>query len=814
MKPIGCIFILPIITVTMACSLAAAGEPRVAVLVEEAFPNFGGTQSIPPPKMVERFAGYGIAARGLSATELAKADAFNAARYTVLVMPYGNAFPATAFENFQQFHRAGGCLVTTGIPFTQPKTKTDNKWVPAKGQAFWSHAPDGIGIGGYGGPDEGSLLVLSPGFQPNPLGLKDEMLPSPSAKMQWLDPLTLSTKDEVIPLVGLLVPGEKEPHPLSAIIRHRCDEFHGAIDVWLGTVASRMDEADAYCANQMLVRCVAWCLREKGQMPAAEARTTFAALDREGKPNALPGDLAYWVTTRPWGDTYLPKSCPPARRLQLVDVSRLKPAERIALACLQGLTSRKQPCIWLSASDHDRFWLDWHVAKHHVDGYDLVADWKTLFKQHAAAVQGAVIPDPALYRSDLLAANVAACEDLIIATPELARELDLPMKVDLRGRFRGYADGLEWLWANYRDRLNHHLSDFVHPSWLATGAFAYSLQWRAPMLWIAGPIDAAEPGADMFREKRTVGQIFAQLATNTPVIGFPGASEGVGAGEVNGVSLASRYAHPLVCTNYLANACVTSGVVVERLQQPRQAPAPALERDKIYIALNVSDGDNQNCWLAFSKDCYFDRKRFGEFPLAFGMGPPILDLQPGRAQWYFEHANGNIEFIADVSGVGYMHPDRFGTAYTQPQAVFDGFLDWTRRYMDRLGMRTVRPVHGEDDVLARYALRIPEMHSIFADMGRYSGRSGIANLTYLLPSGMPVFRSVTSWRYGKEGMLREIREQVGSTRPALVNAFVHCWTFNNLETLAAIYDARDKDMVFVTPTQLAELFRRGQNTQQ
>jgi hypothetical protein len=158
---------------------------------------------------------------------------------------------------------------------------------------------------------------------------------------------------------------------------------------------------------------------------------------------------------------------------------------------------------------------------------------------------------------------------------------------------------------------------------------------------------------------------------------------------------------------------------------------------------------------------------------------------------------------------GYMHPDRYGSALPEPQAALDGFLEWTGRYMDRLGMRTIRPVNGENLVLARYAYRIPQMHSIFADMGRYSGRSGIENLTYTLPSGMPVFRSVTSWRYGKEGMLKEIREQVGKTRPAFINAFVHCWTFNDLDILAGIYDTRDKDMVFVTPTQLAALCKQA-----
>jgi len=93
-------------------------------------------------------------------------------------------------------------------------------------------------------------------------------------------------------------------------------------------------------------------------------------------------------------------------------------------------------------------------------------------------------------------------------------------------------------------------------------------------------------------------------------------------------------------------------------------------------------------------------------------------------------------------------------------------------------------------------------------MGRYSGHSGIDNLTYSLPSGMPVFRSATSWRYGKPGFLREVREQVGTRRPAFVNGFVHCWTFT-MDDLARIYDERDADMVFVTPAQLASLYREA-----
>lgn len=120
-------------------------------------------------------------------------------------------------------------------------------------------------------------------------------------------------------------------------------------------------------------------------------------------------------------------------------------------------------------------------------------------------------------------------------------------------------------------------------------------------------------------------------------------------------------------------------------------------------------------------------------------------------------------------------------------------------------MSSIRTVGGEDGTLARYAAALPFCHSLFADMGRYSGRSGVTNLTYSLSGGMPVFRAVTGWDHGKDGFLREILEQVGTSRPAFVNGFVHCWTFR-MDDLVRIFEERDPDMVFVTPSQLAKLY--------
>jgi hypothetical protein len=43
-----------------------------------------------------------------------------------------------------------------------------------------------------------------------------------------------------------------------------------------------------------------------------------------------------------------------------------------------------------------------------------------------------------------------------------------------------------------------------------------------------------------------------------------------------------------------------------------------------------------------------------------------------------------------------------------------------------------------------------------------------------------------------------------------VNGFVHCWTFSP-DDVARIYEQRETNMVFVTPAQLATLYRQAKD---
>jgi hypothetical protein len=521
---------------------------------------------------------------------------------------------------------------------------------------------------------------------------------------------------------------------------------------------------------------------------------------------AQAGETPAHSARRPWGDSFVPRSPKPADVIQQVSLDGLTQDERIALCCLQGLLARTQPQLWLERdAQTDSFWLEWHRKRGDIKRTKSVKDWKGLFTKHKNVYRGAVIADTDLYRGQLIALNVAACEDMIVTTPKLAQELGIEIKIDLRGRFQTYAEGMQWVWQSYKKKLNPFLCDSRDPDLIAYATFDIAFQWRGLMFWLTGPEESTLPGVNAKEELKLFEKIFAAMGPSSVCIGFPHRKGGFGIGEPQGVKFFSRFGMALSCNNHSSNMSILSGMPQVKLKQQKPLPLPTLDLTKIYVALVLSDGDNQILWPEFFRR-YTQHEAYGTFPLALGVGPATQEMQPGVIDWYYKNAPRNTEFIADVSGAGYIDPNSFGTGLADKDAAWGRYLEWTTRLMKTMDLRTVRTVKGDDDILARYIKALPECHSFFPDMGRYSGRSGIENLTYEL-KGKPVFRSVTSWRYGKDGFLKEIRDEVGDQRPAFVNGFVHCWTFT-MDDLVRINRDAGQEIVFVTPSQLAGLYRQ------
>jgi len=790
-----------LLTVVALLSLMAAGTfaapdaaPRVAVFAQAGFPRYGTPADLSPKQIAADLQTAHLPADQLDAKALADPARLNAKTYAAVVLPYGNAYPQIAFANLKAFHQAGGCLILSGIPFTHAVARdAAGDWKDlGHDSAPALFGPNGIGVGGFRGGPAGKALVL-----------RDDPLSLSFIKLDWgygedaqaLDPATLPAGVQVLPI--LTAGGQ----PTAALLVHKSDAFAGAVDVWTAT-GFRDESLKAYAAEQLLTRGAVAALAQKGLLPLSRKTTALAALDNLPHPRIYAG-LTLPTPPRPY-PTLQPKTPPPAQHLYVADVRHLTHDEQLLLTSLQGLVNRTQPRIYLIGGDDDPFWLQVLQDQGQTGKPIPVADPFSLLKTFAGAYKGAVVPDPNVYVSPCIAVDIAGADDLLIATPELADRLGLSIKSDLRGRFKGDADALRYARTTLLPRLNPYLCLCLDPPLLGSQVDDV-IAAKGMAFWITGPKAQDRPGADEAGERAEIEAAFAQMPLDAVVRGFWWHGDGVGVDETPGVSLGSRFGKITTVSDYVANYSVLSGVPAPTLKQKVQPAAPKLDPTKVYLALTMSDGDNLCTWRGYFRH-YFDDPLHGTFPVGWGMAPSLIDVAPTMAQWYYDHAAPTDEFLCDVSGVGYMYPPDWATALKDRPAATRSFYGWTQKYMERLGMKTVRLMNVRTEDIAGVGADLPGVAFLMPDYGTQGGDS-YSHFTYTLPTGQPVFRAV-SFGPGAQKLAGEVRGSVGATRPAFVNAFVWNWG-SKLSDLKAMLAALGPEYVAVTPSQLNALYREA-----
>ncbi|MBU2808866.1 hypothetical protein HF285_11505 [Acidithiobacillus ferrooxidans F221] len=514
--------------------------------------------------------------------------------------------------------------------------------------------------------------------------------------------------------------------------------------------------------------------------------------------------------------TFQPKMPPPARHLYVANIGALPPDQKRLLVTLQGIVNRTQPRIYLVWGSDDLFWLH-QMQKQGQTGAPIpVKQPLSLVQIFRNDIQGAVIPDPQVYISPDIAVDIAALDNLVVATPALAQQLHLPIKVDLRRRFKNDVQALRYLRTQLAPRLNPFLFLSMDPLVLRGGAEDQIIAARGITFWVTGPKEQHEPGADMVGEKQQIEKLFAATPLDGTVRGYWLNGPGTGLGEGEGVKLASEFGKVTVVSDYVHNLSVFSGVRLAVLRQ-KFAPPPKLDRSKVYLSFTISDGDNLNTWQDFFWH-WFKSPYHDKFAVGWGMSPTLIDVAPTIARWYYEHAGAKDEFFADVSGVGYIYPSVWAERLRDHQTAFQDFYNWTWRYMQRMDMKTIRPhmAFSQNNKramqgIAKVAAALPQVQFLMPDYG-YMGENSYQRITYQLPSGQVIFRAGTYRTRNKTEeipyLVQQIRAHVGATRPAFINVFIWNWGMG-MHRLYLLLKALGPDYVDVTPSQLNTLYREA-----
>jgi hypothetical protein len=441
----------------------------------------------------------GIGADLLTADQLADSAVLNRAKYAVLVLPYGNTYPKQAFDNLIAFHKAGGCLVTCGIPFTHAATENgDGTWADHGHDGSPAlFGPDGIGMGGFGDQVDGPIAPVPT----NPFGLGSGGVVWPGSA-QALDTAALPAGDTVTAVLA------SQKGTVAALVAHHGDAFDGAVDAWCNYPHPDDVLIDTYRGEQMLERGAIAVLAAKGLLAANEAKSAFALLAARPSPKSY-ANVALPAPRRSYS-TLQPKMKLPAQHLYVADVRNLPRDSRLLLFSLQGLVNRVQPRIYLISTDTDPFWLDTMQQQGHTGAPVVVADPMSLLTTFHDSYAGAVVADPNVYVSPDVAVDVASTENLLLATPDLAASLGLPIKEDLRGRFKGDVDALHYVRTVLLPKLNPYLGCIIAPKILGS-QLDDVIAAKAVCFWVTGDQEQDRPGADAVGETSELEAMLADM---------------------------------------------------------------------------------------------------------------------------------------------------------------------------------------------------------------------------------------------------------------------------------------------------------------
>jgi hypothetical protein len=503
--------------------------------------------------------------------------------------------------------------------------------------------------------------------------------------------------------------------------------------------------------------------------------------------------------------------------LVVADVRQLKPDEHRLLGSLQGLVNRAQPRIYLIAGVYveepnlDERWLTWLRTRGDIDGVRRVSDPMSLLREFRSAYRGVVVTDPNVPATVNVATMIAATEDLLIASPELANRLKLPVRRDLRGRWKTNADALSWAVDKLWPKLNHRLLAFNAPGF--PFLTDYLVAQKAFAFWVSGAVDGTPPVGSPLAEQLVMQRLLAKASPNIGCLGAPYYSQGTGMEEGPGVALLSHYGDFLAWSSQNCNLSVHSGTVPRAAFRQKTAPCPPLDRNKVYISLMVSDGDSPTIWYGFFLKRYWDDPAHGAFPLTWSMGPSVYDLMPDIMDYYYTHATDRDCFIAAPSGAGYCYPDFFASQYADPKAVFSRYADLTDEYMRRLDLHGLWSHITTDTRLNAFAENVPSISFLMPDYGRLPGITA-ENANTVVGRGVPVFHALTSCDMNQSDdsamrlMLDDIRRFTPAQRPGFMHVFVQCYPWN-VTRLQMMLQQLGPQYVVVRGDHLAQLYMQS-----
>ena len=366
----------------------------------------------------------------------------------------------------------------------------------------------------------------------------------------------------------------------------------------------------------------------------------------------------------------LPLFSAPAAQLDAINIASRRFDIKLSMISLQGVVNKNQPKILVlnDAGEGVETWPKATGLK-----YTKTTDYKALILKYSSSIKGVVIYKKSVMDTVNVATTIASIEDGIVVSPEFAEvlksEYNFNVIVDLnKANISNKIDAYNYLYNNYWSKCSRRIIMGLKPD-EHVQLRDLAIASKAAVLWL-------EPKNS--EEKKILDKFFADATPiDTYYAGWwPEEGSGVGYGTSKGVIT--------VPADFYENYTVYSGQS-RQLSIPTVPAKPTLENNKIYVSLNMSDGDNiQYNQHVMRMSGWWGSSDRGKVPIGWTCSPALLDAGPQILNYYYKTSTANDVLICGPSGLGYSSSDSWTN-----QATIQKYAEITNSYFEKTAFNII-----------------------------------------------------------------------------------------------------------------------------
>ncbi|MFZ5519211.1 MAG: YCF48-related protein [Candidatus Zhuqueibacterota bacterium] len=382
----------------------------------------------------------------------------------------------------------------------------------------------------------------------------------------------------------------------------------------------------------------------------------------------------------------------------------------LTIVGMQGIINRNQPKIYLDWSEidgHHAFWQE-KIGEHievipfEMDGLSVV---NFLMRRYSNRFDGAVIYDPEVPETMNIATMIAGLENRMILAPQ---QLDLPgmpkfeSVYDIRelvqqfnwdASIESQTEIYQWVYDFLWQRLEHRMIGFLSPGpptsrIVENSVYYWPLEIASRDYIIALKLPAIYLDPENNPQAKLLKTFLSEAPSPIPVTG------GFALREESSTALFSEYGNFNAAFTWPGeNIRATSLTVFSAVRPEIKRYQNGLNNEKILSTLGnrpvatlfCTDGDALNYLMQRGFYNFFGWENVNHQKFGWTINPVLAELAPVIWNYYIDSQPQEAScFLTGLSGAGYAYPQLMDDSELQ------NYLDYTSRYLQKTGLRTVR----------------------------------------------------------------------------------------------------------------------------